>query len=53
MLKRTFLLFTTFILACCNTQKENAVEFQEFEIGVVADCQYRNCETVNNRNYKK
>ena len=53
MLKRTFLLFTTFILASCNTQKEHAVEFQEFEIGVVADCQYCNCETVNNRYYKK
>lgn len=53
MLKRTSLLFLFFVLACCNTKKEHADEFQEFEIGIVADCQYCDYETKDNRFYKK
>jgi len=53
MIKRTFFPFLVFILACCNPKKEHAAEFQEFEIGIVADCQYCNCETKNNRFYQK
>lgn len=53
MIKRTFLLFLVCILTCCNTKKGHEVEFQEFEIGIVADCQYCNCETKNNRFYQK
>ncbi len=53
MLKQIFLLFLVIILASCNTNKKNVVEFQEFEIGIVADCQYCNCETKNNRFYPK
>lgn len=53
MIKQIFSLFLVFILACCNSKKEPHVKFQEFEIGIVADCQYCNCETKNNRFYKQ
>lgn len=53
MIKRIFLLFLVIILTCCKTKKGHEGEFQEFEIGIVADCQYCNCETKNNRYYQK
>lgn len=53
MIKRTFLLFLMAILTYCTTKKEHANKFQEFEIGIVADCQYCICETKNNRFYQK
>ena len=53
MIKRIYLLFIVSVFTCCNTKKEHTVEFQEFEIGIVADCQYCNCQTMNNRFYEK
>ncbi len=53
MIKRIYLLILVCILTCCNTKKDHEVEVQEFEIGIVADCQYCNCETENNRFYQK
>lgn len=53
MIKQIFLLFLISILACCKTEKEGVPEFVEFEVGIVADCQYCNCETKNNRFYRK
>lgn len=53
MIKLTFSLFLIFILVCCNSKKKDAIEFQEFEIGVVTDCQYCDCAMLNNRFYKK
>ena len=42
--------FVIFILASCTTKKKNT---PEFEIGVVADCQYCNCEAEGVRFYRK
>jgi predicted phosphodiesterase len=40
-------------LVRCNTKTKNAPKFPEFEIGVVADCQYCNCEPSGARYYRK
>lgn len=53
MIKRTVLLFLASILVCCSSKKKSADEFVEFKVGIVADCQYCNCETKDNRFYKK
>ncbi|EAR00327.1 metallophosphoesterase [Maribacter sp. HTCC2170] len=37
----------------CNTKKESSTEFPEFEIGVIADCQYCYCEPTTTRFYKE
>ena len=47
------LVLLIFILEGCNTKKENNVKFPEFEIGVVADCQYCECEPAGVRFYRK
>ncbi len=53
MIKRIFLLLLISILACCKTEKGSVPEHVEFEIGIVADCQYCNCEAENNRFYRR
>lgn len=47
------LSFLILIFASCTTKKKRTLEFPEFEIGVVADCQYCNCEAAGVRYYRK
>ncbi len=53
MFKRIFVLLSVLILSNCNTKTTSELEFPEFEIGVVADCQYCNCEAAEIRFYRK
>jgi len=48
MKKIIFLTVLSLILFSCNTEKNTS-----FKIGVIADCQYCNCEVKWNRYYKK
>jgi len=41
------------VLSGCNSKKEKATQYPEFKIGVVADCQYCNCEPSGIRYYRK
>ncbi|WP_299536533.1 metallophosphoesterase [Ulvibacterium sp.] len=52
MIRTLFLLMHLFFLASC-FQNKTVPEFPEFEIGVVADCQYCNCAPGGIRNYKQ
>lgn len=40
------------IFVACNS-KPNTKIYSDFEIGIIADCQYCNCETKGNRFYKQ
>ena len=53
MMRFIFLPFYIFLLVGCKTEKKNTSEFTQFKIGVVADCQYCNCEPSGVRFYKK
>lgn len=53
VIRPIFIAFIPFILASCTTEKKKTLEFPEFEIGVVADCQYCNCEPSGVRFYRK
>ena len=46
-------LFAILIFLSCNTKKDSKIEYPEFEIGVIADCQYCYCEATGIRFYKK
>lgn len=48
-----FLLLYIILLSCCKSKKEQITEFTEFEIGIIADCQYCDCETAGVRFYRK
>jgi len=50
-LAKTFLLLL--ILSACQTKKTDKAEAIEFKIGVVADCQYCDCEPAGVRFYRK
>lgn len=52
-MEKALLLTMIFILGSCNVKKEAKSDSPEFEIGVVADCQYCNCEAAGIRFYKK
>jgi len=51
--KYILLLILIITLSNCKSKKEQVTEYPEFEIGVVADCQYCNCEAAGIRFYKK
>ncbi len=51
MFKSTILLITLTLTSC--NSKTTSTTYPEFEIGVVADCQYCNCDASNTRFYKK
>jgi len=51
--KSIFLFILILTLANCKSEKEQITEYPEFEIGIVADCQYCNCEAAGVRFYKK
>ena len=53
MTRRLALFFQTLVLIGCGSNKKDSNEFPEFEIGVVADCQYCNCEPWDVRYYRK
>lgn len=50
-LAKTFILLL--ILSACQTKKTDKLETIEFKIGVVADCQYCDCEPAGVRFYRK
>jgi len=52
MNKLIFLFIFLFALSC-TTKKDNKIEYPEFKIGVIADCQYCNCEPTDIRFYKE
>jgi len=53
MIRPILICCLIFILTSCTTEKKGKSEFPEFEIGVVADCQYCNCEPSGVRFYRK
>ena len=53
MFNKAIPLFAIFIFLSCNSKKEGTIEYPEFEIGVVADCQYCYCDARAIRFYKK
>lgn len=50
-LAKTFILLL--ILSACQTKKTDKTDTVDFKIGVVADCQYCDCETAGVRFYRK
>lgn len=48
-MKKICYIFILFTLWSCNKSKEN----QDFTVGIIADCQYCNCDIKWNRYYKK
>jgi len=53
MFNKSLPLFAILIFLSCNTKKHSKIEYPEFEIGVVADCQYCYCEATDVRFYKE
>ena len=53
MFKKSIPLFAILIFLSCNTKEDSKNEYPEFEIGVVADCQYCYCEATEVRFYKE
>lgn len=49
MKKLLFLAFVFIVLTACQSKPTN---YSDFKIGIIADCQYCNCDTQNNRFYK-
>lgn len=50
-MKKVFFFVTAFsLLEACQSKPTN---YSDFEIGIIADCQYCNCDTQNNRFYKQ
>lgn len=49
-MKKLFLF--VFVLIACKSKTESTVS-SDFEIGIIADCQYCDCDTENNRFYRK
>ena len=48
-----FLLLSIILLSCCKSKKGPNIDFTEFEIGIIADCQYCDCEAAGPRYYRK
>jgi predicted phosphodiesterase len=53
MFNKSVPLFVILIFLSCNTKKVGKIEYPEFEIGIVADCQYCYCEPTEVRFYKE
>lgn len=53
MLRSVLFILYWFVLVGCSNKKKFVSEFSEFEIGVVADCQYCNCESGDKRFYRR
>ena len=53
MFNKSVPLFAILIFLSCNNKKDSKIEYPEFEIGVVADCQYCYCDATEIRFYKK
>ncbi len=53
MFKKHLLLITILIFLSCNSKNDDNTEYPEFQIGVVADCQYCYCEPTAVRFYKE
>ncbi len=51
--KSIFLFFFFLVLIGCNIKKKQVSEYTGFEVGIVADCQYCNCEAAGVRHYRK
>lgn len=45
------ILFLVLLSIACNS-KPNSKTYSDFEIGIIADCQYCNCDTQGNRFYR-
>ena len=52
-MKKMLPLLLLFLIMCCNTKKEAVIDYPDFEIGVIADCQYCQCEPTEVRFYKQ
>lgn len=52
-MKKILLSSIVILIMSCGTKKEDTTKSQEFEIGVIADCQYCYCEPTEVRFYKK
>ncbi len=46
-------LLTALILLNCNAKKDSEIEYPEFEIGVISDCQYCHCEPTGIRFFRE
>ncbi|MCK5441981.1 MAG: metallophosphoesterase [Maribacter sp.] len=53
MTGKILLFVPLLILIGCNQKKTNVPKFPEFEIGVVSDCQYCNCDSSGARFYRE
>ncbi len=53
MFNKSIPFFAILIFLSCNTKNDSIIEYPEFEIGVVADCQYCYCEPTDIRFYKE
>ncbi len=52
-MKLFYALVPLLLIMACNTKEKPVPEYPDFEIGVIADCQYCNCEPTDVRFYKK
>ncbi|WP_282161775.1 metallophosphoesterase [Ulvibacterium marinum] len=53
MTRTLLFMLPWFFLIGCSQKKKTSTKFPEFEIGVVADCQYCNCKSGNQRFYRQ
>ncbi len=53
MFNKSIPFLAILIFLSCNTKKDSIIEYPEFDIGVVADCQYCYCEPTAIRFYKE
>ena len=53
MFNKSIPFFAILIFLSCNTKKNSIIEYPEFDIGVIADCQYCYCEPTAIRFYKE
>lgn len=52
-MKKLLAMLSLVLIMGCNTKKEAATDHRVFEIGVIADCQYCQCDPTDVRFYKK
>tara|TARA_R110001583_G_scaffold142211_5_gene294491 strand:- start:3344 stop:4246 length:903 start_codon:yes stop_codon:yes gene_type:complete len=52
-MKLFYALVPLLLIMACNTKEKPVPEYPDFEIGVIADCQYCDCEPTDVRFYKK
>ncbi|WP_422079831.1 metallophosphoesterase [Ulvibacterium sp.] len=53
MIRTLLFVLPWFVLLGCSQKKKITTDFPEFEIGVVADCQYCNCKPGGIRHYRQ